>query len=64
VRLAPGAFLLSPAATQTQEVVLSNRVLLGNSASRQIGRRHMANAEKVAAVTELTERFRGSSGAA
>src|SRR6266540_3948224 len=26
-------------------------------------RRHMANAEKVAAVAELTERFRGSSGA-
>src|SRR6266704_1007346 len=26
-------------------------------------RRHMANAEKVAAVTELTERFQGSSGA-
>src|SRR6185312_6020768 len=25
-------------------------------------RRHMANAEKVAAVAELTERFRGSSG--
>src|SRR2546429_6235733 len=26
-------------------------------------RRHMANAERVAAVTELTERFKGSSGA-
>src|SRR6266478_5192408 len=51
VRLAPGRFAVS-GTRRTQK-----------RASTQTERRHMANAEKVAAVAELTERFRGSSGA-
>src|SRR5262249_45034545 len=47
----------APALSQTQNV------LLPIGAFGMTERRHMANAEKVAAVAELTERFRGSSGA-
>src|SRR5580693_8396047 len=45
-----GAFSVSP-------------VLCVNNVTTHTERRHMANAEKVAAVAELTERFKDSSGA-
>src|SRR5262249_57208707 len=47
----------APALSQTQNV------LLPIGAFGVTERRHMANAEKVTAVAELTERFRDSSGA-
>src|SRR5208282_2896523 len=46
-----GAFLLSSGSTERRKCFY------------EMERRHMANAEKVVAVTELTERFRDSSGA-
>src|SRR5436189_1999031 len=49
--------MLSPALSQTQNVLLT----IGAIGITE--RRHMANAEKVAAVAELTERFKDSSGA-
>src|SRR5438067_4021302 len=49
--------MLSPALSQTQNVLLT----IGAIGVTE--RRHMANAEKVTAVAELTERFRDSSGA-
>src|SRR6202008_2726589 len=58
-----GAFLLSPAATQQSNKHSNTRVLLRNKCFSATERRHMANAEKVAAVAELTERFKDSSGA-
>src|SRR5581483_1119484 len=60
-----GAFLLSPALSPDAERASTHR---SNRSSRSIEvveaigvteRRHMANAEKVTAVTELTERFKG-----
>src|SRR5690242_3360636 len=63
-----GAFCCLRLFPRTQNVLLRIGAIeatkqRSNGAIGVTERRHMANAEKVAAVAELTERFRGSSGA-
>src|SRR5690348_2293035 len=60
VRLAPGRFSCLRLFPRRRNVLPAHR---SSGAIGVMERRHMANAEKVTAVAELTERFRDSSGA-
>src|SRR5271165_1262539 len=61
--LAPPGLALPPCAPCAGAFLLSSAFTERTKCFYAMERRHMANAEKVAAVTELTERFRDSSGA-